>query len=95
MELQPGEMSLHHVRIVHGSEPNRSSWPRLGYAVRYIPTSVRQIGGRTLAALARGRDTHGHFDLAGRPESDLSEAARRTAAEAEARVQMILMNGVA
>ncbi|MGI9354860.1 MAG: phytanoyl-CoA dioxygenase family protein [Rhizobiaceae bacterium] len=30
IELQPGEMSLHHVRLVDGSEPNRAGWTRLG-----------------------------------------------------------------
>src|SRR5580704_19448630 len=34
--LQPGQISLHHVGIVHGSNVNRSSKPRIGVAVRYI-----------------------------------------------------------
>src|SRR4029077_19544658 len=29
--LQPGEMSIHHVRLVHGSNVNRSSHRRIGY----------------------------------------------------------------
>jgi ectoine hydroxylase-related dioxygenase (phytanoyl-CoA dioxygenase family) len=37
--LRPGEMSLHHVRLVHGSPPNPSGDRRIGYAIRYIPTS--------------------------------------------------------
>jgi non-haem Fe2+, alpha-ketoglutarate-dependent halogenase len=36
--LQPGEMSLHHALIVHGSEPNRAGYPRIGFAIRYAPT---------------------------------------------------------
>jgi len=36
--LRPGEMSLHHVRLVHGSPPNPSSDRRIGFAIRYIPT---------------------------------------------------------
>ena len=35
---RPGEMSLHHVRMVHGSPPNRSDDRRIGFAVRHIPT---------------------------------------------------------
>ena len=54
LELQPGEMSLHHVLVVHGSEPNRSEQPRHGFAIRYIPTYCRQTGGRTTALLVRG-----------------------------------------
>ena len=34
---QPGEMSLHHVRLVHGSPPNPSNDRRIGFAIRYIP----------------------------------------------------------
>src|SRR5439155_26986027 len=44
--LRPGAMSLHHVRIVHGSNPNRSDRRRFGYAVRYIMPRVRQSGQR-------------------------------------------------
>src|SRR5438552_15655569 len=45
IELQPGEMSLHHVRLVHGSPPNPSDDRRIGFAIRYIPTSVSQVAG--------------------------------------------------
>ena len=70
--LQPGEMSLHHVLLFHGSEPNRSSHPRIGFAIRYIPTHVRQLSPiRDSATLVRGRDDFGHFDPEPAPESDL------------------------
>ena len=69
--LQPGEMSLHHVRLFHGSEPNRSDLPRIGFAVRYIPTYIRQTtAARDSATLVRGQDAFGHFDLEPRPETD-------------------------
>jgi len=45
VDLEAGEMSLHHVRLVHGSPPNPSNDRRIGFAIRYIPTSVRQIAG--------------------------------------------------
>jgi chlorinating enzyme len=74
--LKPGQMSLHHVRIIHGSEPNRSDDRRIGFAVRYIPTSVKQIvGPRDSATLVRGTDAYHHFDHEPRPEHDMSEAA--------------------
>lgn len=60
--LKPGEMSLHHVRIFHGSEPNESDGRRIGFAIRYIPTHLRQIGARTSALLVRGEDHFQHFD---------------------------------
>lgn len=34
--LKPGEMSLHHTNIVHGSNPNRSDGPRIGFIVRFV-----------------------------------------------------------
>lgn len=64
-------MSLHHVLIVHGPRANSSNIPRYGFVVRNIPTSCRQIGGRTEAMLVRGDDTYGHFDPVPRPQSDL------------------------
>ena len=56
LELSPGEMSLHHVRLVHGSPPNTSDDRRIGFAIRYIPTSIRQLAGEDSATLVRGED---------------------------------------
>lgn len=69
--LRPGEMSLHHVRLVHGSPPNRSTDRRIGYAIRYIPTHVRQLVGRDAALLVRGSDRFGHFEPERPPAADL------------------------
>src|SRR5205085_2777641 len=74
IELQPGEMSLHHVRLVHGSPPNPSNDRRIGFAIRYIPTSVRQVAGEDSATLVRGVDEHRHFGHEPRPASDMDPA---------------------
>src|ERR1700733_901163 len=71
IELQPGEMSLHHVRIIHGSPPNASSNRRIGFAIRYIPTDVRQMEGTDSATLVRGVDTFQTFRHEPRPMRDL------------------------
>jgi non-heme Fe2+,alpha-ketoglutarate-dependent halogenase len=71
IELEPGEMSLHHVRIVHGSPPNTSPNRRVGYAIRYIPTYVRQLEGDDSATLVRGVDTFNTFEHEPRPSVDL------------------------
>jgi non-heme Fe2+,alpha-ketoglutarate-dependent halogenase len=71
IELQPGEMSLHHVRIIHGSPPNSSSTRRIGFAIRYIPTEVRQLEGDDSATLVRGVDTFQTFRHEPRPTRDL------------------------
>ena len=80
--LQAGQMSLHHVLIVHGSEPNTADYRRIGFAIRYIPTHVRQLHGpRESATLVRGADRHGHFDLELPPESEMHpDAVARHAA---------------
>jgi hypothetical protein len=76
LELAAGEMSLHHVRLIHGSDPNPSAQRRIGFAIRYIPTTVRQVAGaHDHATLVRGVDTHGHFEPEQRPEADMSPGA--------------------
>jgi ectoine hydroxylase-related dioxygenase (phytanoyl-CoA dioxygenase family) len=78
IELEPGEFSLHHVRIVHGSDPNNADYRRLGFAVRYVPTYLKQIAGpRDSALLVRGVDNYHHFDLEPRPKADLDPDAVR------------------
>jgi hypothetical protein len=67
-------MSLHHVRLVHGSPPNASSDRRIGFAIRYIPTSVSQIAGADSATLVRGTDCFRHFEHEPRPSRDLDPA---------------------
>jgi non-heme Fe2+,alpha-ketoglutarate-dependent halogenase len=69
--LEPGEISLHHVRLVHGSPPNPSNDRRIGFAIRYIPTTVAQVAGEDSATLVRGVDAHRHFELEPRPTRDM------------------------
>lgn len=71
VELACGEMSLHHVLLVHGSEPNRSGLRRIGFAIRYLPTYVKQIASSVdSATLVRGSDTYGHFLHEPAPSAD-------------------------
>jgi ectoine hydroxylase-related dioxygenase (phytanoyl-CoA dioxygenase family) len=72
IELQPGEFSLHHVRIVHGSDPNPSDQRRIGFAIRYVPTYLKQTAGpRDSAMLVRGVDHYHHFEMEPRPRADM------------------------
>jgi ectoine hydroxylase-related dioxygenase (phytanoyl-CoA dioxygenase family) len=74
--LGPGEFSLHHVRLVHGSKPNTSDVPRIGFAIRYLPTDVRQISGHPdSATLVRGTDEYGHFLPEPAPREDFDPDA--------------------
>ena len=92
--LAAGEMSLHHVLLVHGSRPNTSGDRRVGFAIRYVPTRVRQLSDvRDSATLVRGRDSFGHFDLEPRPEADLSPDMLARHAEISDRQARILYKG--
>lgn len=63
LELQPGEMSLHHVRAIHGSHRNRSDHPRIGFVSRYMTPEVRPLRPGQAAVLVRGEDRCGNWDL--------------------------------
>ena len=92
LSLQPGEMSLHHVRLIHGSDPNPSAKRRIGFAIRYLPTHVRQVvGTRDSATLVRGVDRFGNFEPEQPPERDLSDAAVAFHAHVMGDQQQVLM----
>jgi len=74
--LRPGEMSLHHVNIVHGSSPNRSANPRAGFAIRYVAPHVVQNRPHFPVVLVRGEDRYGHFELQKDPPGDDFEQYR-------------------
>lgn len=59
--LRAGEMSVHHMATVHGSEPNRSAGRRMGYSITYVAPHVRHSGKRNSALLVSGFDRFGHF----------------------------------
>ena len=59
--LAQGDLSLHHIKILHGSPPNRSGGRRMGYAIRYVAPYVKQRGDMNSATLVRGEDRYGYF----------------------------------
>ena len=61
--LEPGQISLHHADIVHGSGPNRSATRRVGFAIRYVDPAVGQESDHHPVVLARGTDRHGNYEL--------------------------------
>jgi non-haem Fe2+, alpha-ketoglutarate-dependent halogenase len=92
--LRPGEMSLHHVKLIHGSGANQADDRRIGFAIRYVPTYVRQTAGaEDSAMLVRGVDTCGHFLAETPPAADLDPAAVAQHAAVTARAAQILMRG--
>jgi len=69
--LAQGDMSLHHIKILHGSPPNRSSARRMGYAIRYVAPHVKQRGDMNSATLVRGKDRYGYFGQDPVPRRDM------------------------
>lgn len=59
MELEPGQMSLHHFKLVHGSDANSSDDRRIGIAIRYVAASAKKIGKPESALLVRGQAQNG------------------------------------
>lgn len=72
VELRAGEMSLHHVDIVHGSNPNHAAWWRTGFIVRY--TTPRMLRAATPVVIARGRPAPHLPTLTARPDLPMEEA---------------------
>ena len=71
--LRPGEFSLHHGRLFHGSRPNGSDVRRIGLAIRYISPDMRQVSGQKgYAQIAAGEDRHGHFHICEPPRETLA-----------------------
>ena len=79
LQLQPGQMSLHDVYMIHGAAANTSTQRRTGVALRYMPAtshfdrSLRPVDGKTGVAvnfgqrplwLVKGRDVCGRNDFA-------------------------------
>jgi non-heme Fe2+,alpha-ketoglutarate-dependent halogenase len=62
LTLDPGQMSIHHIGVVHGSKPNTSDVPRIGFAVRFIAAEVKQAVTDPIAMLVRGSDHYGNFE---------------------------------
>jgi len=59
--LTPGQMSLHHIRTIHGSPGNTSARRRMTLAITFVPPQVRPLSGRDTATLVQGVDRHGHW----------------------------------
>ena len=94
MALEPGQVSLHNVRLAHASGPNRSDDRRIGVSLHYMPTRSRQMVGEwDSAALVRGEDRHHHFIPTPRPARDMDPEAVAFHERASNAVRDILFEG--
>jgi non-heme Fe2+,alpha-ketoglutarate-dependent halogenase len=64
--LQPGEMSLHHVSLLHESRPNTSDEPRVGFFVRFTTDQFRSHQVKPMLRV-RGKADCSHLILAEPP----------------------------
>jgi non-heme Fe2+,alpha-ketoglutarate-dependent halogenase len=71
--LRPGQMSLHQSTIVHGSNPNSSGEPRIGFIVRFVTSDMKNPNTRLLRV--RGNGDCSHLDLAQPPVNSGEEDA--------------------
>ncbi len=88
--LQAGEMSLHHVRLIHGSQPNETDDRRIGMVLRYCATHVRQTKVEDTAVLVKGEDTYQHFELLPEPENEFGEIELARHADATRRMSLAI-----
>ena len=70
--LRPGQLSLHQSTIVHGSNPNTSDEPRIGFIVRFVTSDMKNPDTQLLRV--RGNGDCGHLDLAQPPTKSGTEA---------------------
>jgi chlorinating enzyme len=72
--LRAGQAVFHHESVVHGSQPNVSGHPRVGFSIHYCAPHVRETRyeGAT-AMLLRGKDTHGYWGADPEPKADFDE----------------------
>lgn len=75
--LRAGQMSMHHIRTIHGSPGNTTDERRMTLAVTYIPPHIGPRSGRDTATLVRGTDRFGNWiDEPAVPESEYDEACK-------------------
>ena len=79
LDLAPNQASLHHAKLMHGSQANTSARRRCGYTMRYVSTRSRfdheRFGAGHQIYLARGRDHAGNvYADPGKPAGELLKA---------------------
>jgi ectoine hydroxylase-related dioxygenase (phytanoyl-CoA dioxygenase family) len=73
LELRPGEMSLHHCNIIHGSNPNRTDDKRIGVIVRFVTSRIKGKGRQLMRV--RGTSAGRQPEMVGAPAESNPGAA--------------------
>ena len=70
--LRPGQLSIHHARLIHGSRRNLGEDRRIGVALQcYMSAATAQPGFSGYAQAVRGDVSNIDFELAPRPDQDM------------------------
>ncbi len=88
-------MSLHHVRIFHGSKANHTNAPRIGFTIRVHSYPCPSEWGRTHALLVRGKDEYNHFDRPRLPQEELGEAEWKMHQQSLERINEVVLKDAA
>ncbi len=76
LELEPGQMSLHHPWLIHGSQPNRSATRRVGIAMQsYLGANVRPTKGEHHVVPIAGSAPDRRFTVAPLPVASCTPEA--------------------
>ena len=93
--LEPGEMSIHHGAIIHGSQPNNSDQRRIGFSLQsYVSPSIKQVVGRNIWTHIRGekRQDNDGIEL-DRPKYNMDPITVEQRRVAEENLSKILYKG--
>ena len=92
--LKSGQMSLHHPKVVHGSDLNNSNDRRIGFVIQsYISTNVKQVLGQNGVQLARGSDEFGNHKIIRRSSGLLKKADIKLRIKENNNLQKIFYKG--
>ena len=96
MPLKVGEMSVHNYRLAHASDANKGTDRRIGISMHFLPPDTAQIVGQwDSAALVRGVDTHGNFEITPVPVCDFDEDAVKFHVQATQAIRDVLYSEAA
>ena len=94
VELNPGNISLHHGLTIHGSGPNKSDDRRIGVAIRYVSAKMRKAGGvKDYAISARGTYNNNSFTTYNPPTSLFDANSMALYEEIRAEQAKVMMAG--
>ena len=92
--LRPGQMSIHHSEVIHGSQPNKSKQRRIGFAMQsYMSPDVLQVTGKNYWLDIRGENHRDNSVDLHRPKYDLDPQSQADRIKVDANFADILYRG--